>query len=362
MKKGLFWDYFIENEMQPVVFEENKSAFKKVNTKENNRYLFKVSYIKNKINIEFFHALTDGSGGSQFFKEIIYKYLELMYPERLEFSGLEESEIVYDAENAYVKNYKKKVKKKYKTAKAHMLKGEKLEKGKVGISHFNINLPELKRCTKIKECSLSMYLSAMIAYSIYEGDYKINNGKRPINLCLPISLQKYFGSETISNFFSYMILTLKFKKNKTYSFENILDMIKKEFEKKLKIERIIETMSNDVGMTNNIFIKMVPLAIKKLAVRLGSLEVKRHFTMTISNIGKFDIKDKYNEYVENAFVMLAPDWAEKMKCGICSYGDNLVVSFGTFLKNSLIEKRFKELLEMNNINFKTEEKLNYLSY
>ena len=361
MKKGLFWYYFVGNDLEPIVSKETNSFFKKVNTKANNKYLFRVTYIENKINIEFFHALTDGSGGSQFFKEIIYRYLELKHPDQLELAHLAESEIVYDTENAYVKNYQKNVRKKYKTKMAHMIKGEKLEDGKVGISSFNINLPELKHYTKLQECSLSMYLAAMIAYSIYEGEYKIHNGKRPINLCLPISLQKYFGSDTISNFFSYMILTLKLKRFQNYTFEDFLDMVKKEFEKKFKLERIIETMSNDAGMTNNPVVSAVPLIIKKLAVRVGSWKVKRHFTMTISNIGKFDVKDKYSEFVDNAFVMLAPDWAEKMKCGICSYGDNLVVSFGTYLKDNNIEKRFKELLEQRNIEFKLERNLNYLS-
>lgn len=361
MKKGMFWDYFVENEMMPIVIPEENTLFKKVNTRANNKYLFRVTYLENKINIEFFHALTDGNGGSQFFKEILYRYLELMYPNKLEFTTLDESEIVYDTENAYVKNYQKNVRKKYRTKIAHMIKGKELEHGKVGISHFNINLPQVKQCTKLEHCSLSMYLTAMIAYSIYEGEYKIHKGRRPINLCLPISLQKYFGSETISNFFSYMILTLKPKKYKDYSFEDFLEMVKKEFEKKFKLERIIETMSNDAGMTNNPIVKAVPLVIKKFAVRLGSLKVKRHFTMTISNIGKFDVNSKYTEFVDNAFVMLAPDWAEKMKCGICSYGDNLVVSFGTFLKDSMIEERFKELLEKNNIKFKFENNLNYLS-
>lgn len=361
MKNGFFSYYFIGNELDPVVKPEKNLLFKKVNTSDNNKYLFRTTYVNNRINVEFFHALTDGNGGSKFLREIVYRYLELKHPDTFETIDLDENEIIYDSENAYVKNYKKNAKKQYKTKRAHKLSGEEVTDGNVGVCNFNINLPQIKECTKIKDCTLSMYLSAMIAYSIYEGDYKINNGRRPINLCLPISLQKFFGSETLSNFFSYMILTLKFKKNRNYTFENILEMVKKEFEKKFKLERIIETMSNDAAMTRNPFVRAVPLALKRVAVRLGSLEVKRHFTMTISNIGKFDVQPKYSKYVENAAVTLAPDWAEKMKCGICSYGDNLIVSFGTYLKNSKVEQIFKELLEINNIKFGLDRKLNYES-
>ena len=122
----------------------------------------------------------------------------------------------------------------------------------------------------------------------------------------------------------------------------------------MKLEKIIDTITADAGMTNNIFVRTVPLLIKKIAVRLFSLKVKRNFTMTFSNIGIMEIDEKYKKYIENFLVILAPDWAEKTKCGVCSYNENLVVTFGSILKDKEIEKKFKELLINNNIKFTIE--------
>ena len=352
MKRGLFWYYFQENEKNPKVTIENEYPFKKVNTKQNKYYLFKVTYFECKINIDFFHALTDGNGGVEFFKEIIYKYLDLKYPDKLK-ENEKLDMILEDSENAYTNNYKKHCK-KTPFPKAYMMKGKLLPKGEVAINHFNINLEKIKKCSKAKECSLSMYLVAMIAYSIYETNYIKNNGKKPINICVPINLKKYFQSETISNFFSYMMISLKIKRKKTYTFEDILDMVKKEFEKKYKLDKIIETMSSDAGMTNKIWVRIVPLFLKKLAVRIGSMEMKKQFTMTISNIGKIEISNKYSDFIERFFVILSPDWAEKVKCGICSYENKLVVTFGSILNDNSLEKKFKELLESNKIDIKIE--------
>ena len=352
MKRGLFWYYFQENEKKPIVTIENEYPFHKVNTKQNNYYLFKVTYFECKINIDFFHALTDGNGGGEFFKEIIYKYLELKYPDQFE-KTKQVDLILTDSENAYKKNYKKHSK-KTPFPKAYTMEGKLLPKGEIGINHFNINLEQIKKCSKAKESSLSMYLVAMIAYSIYASNYIKYNGKKPINLCVPINLKKYFSSETISNFFSYMMISLKLKDNQTYTFNDILEMVKKEFDKKFKIEKIIETMSSDAGMTNKIWVRIVPLFLKKLAVRIGSLEMKKQFTMTTSNIGKIEIDNKYTNYIERFFVILSPDWVEKIKCGICSYQDNLVVTFGTLLNDISFESKFKDLLLENNINFSVE--------
>ena len=354
MKKGIFWYYFQENEKNPIVTIENEYPFQKVNTKENNEYLFKVTYFEKKINIDYFHALTDGNSGGEFFKEIIYRYLELKYPSKLENNKLEEKEILEYTENAYSKNYNKNKKKKKIFKRAYKIKGEQLPKGEIGINHFTIDLNKIKEKIKFEDSSISTYLVSMIAYSIYDADYKLNKDKRTINLCVPINLKKYFSSETISNFFSYMIINLKLKKNKIYEFGDILNIVKKEFERKLKIEKILETMTADAGMTNNIFVRIVPLFLKKLAVRIGSLEVKRHFTMTISNIGKVEFEKEYSDYIENFLVILAPDWAEKIKCGICSYDENLVVTFSTNLKENKIESKFRDLLVENNIEFNIE--------
>ena len=354
MKRGLFWYYLEENEKKPIVTQEDEYPFKKINTKDNNEFLFKVTYFENKINVDFFHALTDGNGGTEFLKELLYRYLEIKYANQLKKMKLKEEKILESSENAYIKNYKKHSKKMYISKKAYMIAGEDLPKGEVGINHFNINLKAIKKVTKEKECSLSMLLVAMIAYSIYETNYKINEGKRPINICVPIDLNKYFRTETKSNFFSYMTINIYLKINKIYTLDDVLKMVKKEFDKKLKIERIIETISSDAGMTNNIFVRIVPLFLKKLLVRLGSLEVKRYATLTFSNIGRFEIDNEYKKYIENFLVILAPDWAEKIKCGVCSFEDNLVVTFGTKIKDCLIEKRFKELLIEDKINFKIE--------
>lgn len=352
MKKGLFWYYLEANTEDAIVTIENEYPFNRVNTKKNNNYLFKVTYFENKINIDFFHVLTDANSGEDFFKDLIYVYLDLKYSNSTTIGSL--NEVIQESENAYRKNYKKYSKKRDVPKKAYQLKGGYLPSGVIGINHFYINLDELKKCSKSKDATISMYLIAMIVYSIYEENYKINKGKKPINICVPINLKKYFETDTKSNFFSYMMVSLDVKNNKKYSFNIILEMVKKEFQKKLKLKKMVETISADVGKTANPLIRIVPLFIKKFAVRVGSLDVKKNFTMTFSNIGRFEIKEEYKKHIEDFMVVLGPDWAERIKCGICSYDNDLVVTFSSNLKDAKIESKFKELLEEYNIKYRIE--------
>lgn len=354
MRKGLFWYYFEENNKKPIISLENEYPFKKINTKENNDYLFKITYFASKINIEFFHALTDGTGGIEFLKDIVYRYLELKYLDELQADRINEKIVLKESENAYRKNYNYTGKKNKNIKRAYQLKGDILAQGEFAINHFNVKVDEIKELAKRSGCTISAYLVAMIAFSIYETNYKLNNGKRPINISVPISLRKYFPSETISNFFSYMIINVHLKYKKKYIFEDILKIVKKEFEKKLKVEKMIQTITEDAGKTNNIFIRIVPLFIKKIAVRIGSLQVKKHFTLTFSNMGKVIVEEKYSKYIDNFLVILAPDWAEKVKCGVCSYRNDLIITFTTILKGSSLECKFRDLLKENKVNLKIE--------
>ena len=71
MKVGFFWYYLEYNPKEPIIEEEKDYPCKYIDPKTNNGYLFKITYFENKINIDIFHALTDGNTGTTFFREII---------------------------------------------------------------------------------------------------------------------------------------------------------------------------------------------------------------------------------------------------------------------------------------------------
>ena len=48
-------------------------------------------------------------------------------------------------------------------------------------------------------------------YAIYKQNYR---EKKPLKICIPVNLKKYYPSKTISNFFSYIMLEGKKRKNK----------------------------------------------------------------------------------------------------------------------------------------------------
>lgn len=351
MKAGFFWYYFEENPKKPIIEKEKEYPCKYINPRTNNNYQFKVTYFENKINIDIFHSLTDGNSGMTFFKEIIYNYLEILHPE--EFNDERTlRKIEYDTEDSYMKNYDKKSKSNASSQKAYELKGRKIGLGAISAIHEIINLEQLKQECKKYEATITQYLTSVLIYSIYEENYKKYNGKKPIKVCIPVNLKKYFQSKTMANFFSY--ITLIAKKENMETFDKIVEFVKNDFKQRLTEEEIMKTMSTNVKLGNNIAVKVVPLFLKKILVRLSYLEIRKYTTITYSNIGRIGIIGKYQDYIDYFLMLIAPEPVEKIKCSSCTFENKMVFTFTSILKDNSIEKRFYQFLQERGIDVTIE--------
>ena len=348
MKAGLFWYYLEENNKNPIVEEEKDYPCKYINPRRNRGYLFKVTYYKNKINIDIFHSLTDGNGGTTFFKEIVYTYLEMCYPEDLKQENRKTRKIEYDIEDSYIKNYNKKINTNVPNPRAYELKGKKIKLGAISAIHQIIDLEQLKKECEKYNVTVTQYLTAVLMYAIYKENYK---SKKPLRVCIPVNLKKYYPSKTISNFFSFIMLDGKKKQD---NFDEIIALVKQEFKEKLAEEEILKTMSGNVKLGNNIFIKMIPLILKNIIVRLAYLEIRKHSTITYSNTGRVGIMGEYQKYIDYFMILISPDPVEKVKCSSCTFGNKIVFTFTSILNNNKIEKAFYEFLKNKGIEIKIE--------
>lgn len=354
MKAGLFWYYLEQNIKEPIVEEEKDYPCKYIAPKRNNGYLFKVTYFKNKINIDIFHVLTDGNGGATFFKEIVYTYLEMCNPEQLKQENRQIRKIEYDTEDSYIKNYDKTSKSNANGKKAFILKGKKIKLGAISVIHQIINLKQLKQESNKYDATITQYLTAVLLYVIYNEYYKKYKGKKPIKICIPVNLKKYFPSKTISNFFSYITIVTKVNKQPLNTFEQIVEFVKDEFKFRLTEQEILKTMSANVKLGNHIFIKSIPLILKNIIVRLSYLQIRKYTTITYSNIGRIGIIGDYQKYINYFLMLIAPEPVEKIKCSSCTFENKLVFTFTSILNSNKIEKEFYNFLKNKNIDISIE--------
>ena len=354
LKKGAFWYYFEDNNKEIIVEEERDYPCKYIEPSTNNDYLFKVTYWENKINLDIFHSLTDGNSGIIFLREIVYTYIELSHPENFAKKLRLERKLSNNTEDDYLKNYDKRSRGGRGGKKAYALKGKILPLAAIGVIHVNINMQDLKSKAKEKGVTVTQYLTAIIIYAIYNSNYSKYNGKRPIKVCVPVDLRRYFKSETISNFFSYITVQADMNTKMLQNFDGLLKFVRENFEKLLTKEEISKTMSANVKLGNNVFIKLIPLFLKLVIVKLSYMEIRKYTTTTFSNIGRIGIIGEYQKYIEKFLMLIAPETVEKIKCSACSFENNLVFTFTSTLENTEVEQEFCKILKDQGIEISVE--------
>ena len=354
LKKGAFWYYFEDNNKAVIVEEEKDYPCKYIEPSTNNDYLFKVTYWENKINLDIFHSLTDGNSGIIFLREIVYTYIEISHPENFNKKLRLERKLSNNTEDDYLKNYDKKSRGNRGGKKAYALKGKLLPLAAIGVTHINIDIKELKFNAKEKGVTVTQYLTAVIIYAIYKSNYEKYKGERPIKVCVPVDLRKYFSSETISNFFSYITIQADMKTNSIQSFDGLLKFVKENFEKLLTKEEISKTMSANVKLGNNVIIKSIPLFLKLVIVKLSYMEIIKYTTTTFSNIGRIGIIGEYKKYIDKFLMLIAPETVEKIKCSACSFENNLVFTFTSTLESTEVEQEFCKILKEQGIDIFVE--------
>lgn len=346
LRRGFFWYYLEQNEKDVVIFEENTYPCRYMDKRTNHGYLFKVSYFKNKINVEVFHALTDGGTAIEFTKVITYNYLNLQHPNTFkELFTVKNMEVdAQNSEDSYLKNYEKHLHGKDNSGRAYILKGTRLLPYQMGVTHGFISLkPVIKICRRLK-VTVTEYFTAVLIYAIYQEQQKEKKSKKPIKVCIPVNLKKYFESTTMTNFFSYMTIVADRNQMDLTDFDLILAFVRNSFKNKLQKEEMAKTMAHTVRLGNSIYVRMIPLTMKKLILKLIYKEIQKYTTTTFSNLGKVNFLPEYEPYVDQFFCIIAPESAEKIKCTTCSYGNNIVFTISSILQNNNVEKNFFQFL------------------
>lgn len=342
---GLFWNYLEYNSKKPIIEEESEIPCEHIDFKKNNDYLFKVTYYKKKINLDVFHVLTDGTGANLFFKSIIYNYLSLKH--KISFKEKQQSNISY--KDQYLKNYNKHLKIESNLKNAFHILG-KVNKKINNTYHYIVNIKEIKEVCKKYKVTITEYLTAVYIYSLYLC-FNNKKSKKEIVIEVPINLRKYYQVDTLSNFFVCMCVNPKIIENNLTTFSQILNQVHKEFEQKLNEDKVKSYLTRDVKLGMNIYIRLVPLFIKKIFINFMGTLISNASTSTLSNVGIIDIDSKYKKYIDNVFVLVMPGDIQKIKCTICSFDNKLNITLNSNINDLKFQKIFFKLLkeEFNNI-------------
>lgn len=341
LRQGVFWYYFEENgKPAPKVREENTYPCRYINENQNRSYLFRVTYYKNRINLEVFHVLTDGMGGINFLKELTYQYLRLTHPSLGERAGDGLSmDTSLNREDSFLKNYKRSHAKGYKTQKAYLIKGERLRTWEFGVIHGMVQVDSLKEVAHRYEVSINEYLVAAFIWSTYTECLSGMPSSKPVRVAVPVNLRPFFHSVTTKNFF-VMVSAEFFPEKENYTFEEVLKITRESLRSQITKEHLEELFSYNVSNEKNMVARAVPLFLKNIAMRYVYTSAALANTTTVTNIGNISVRQEYDPYIDMFGAFLAVSKGQYIKGTICSYKDRLMFTFSSILVDTSVQRGF----------------------
>lgn len=336
LHRGLFWHYFESTDQIPRAKPENKEPCAPLYVPERrNQLIYRVSYFGARINLEMFHAMTDGNGGFLFLKSIVRNYLALRHPDRLDSVPTPNSASQADLAQDSFKNFYAGTKRQNpeRPPKAYHLRGLRLPYDQLQYFEGHLSVREVLARARALGVSLSSYLGASLMLAIYAEMPAMDRAK-PISISLPVNLRNYYPSETARNFFNSVYVTHTLTEGDT------LKTVAPVFDAKLKEilhpENIKAQMDEYEKLEHMPGIRLVPLFIKNAAVRFFTRLEDDHVTAVLSNMGRVEVSEELRPYIRQ---FAAFSSCEGLFTCVCSYGDDLVLGTASSLRSTNVLRR-----------------------
>lgn len=344
MRKGLFWHYLEKSDLRPVVREEYKEPCSCLYVRDKKSLLFEVTYYHNRINFEVFHALTDGTGATEFLRELVKNYLYLAHQEE----GLENVELkdgyltISDQEDdSFSRYYNPDMpRRKKKKVQAYQIHKQRNEYEPLQVMESQVSVKELLKVSREKGVTMSVLLTTAFLCAIHE-DMSKTQEKRPVILMVPVNLRKVFPSDSMLNFFGYIEPGYQFGSGKD-SFEDVLETVKEYFEQNLSKEQMASRMNELITYEKHRVLKWAPLELKNRCIRAGAKMAEKEVTAVLSNMNVVKMPKAYMPYIERFGVYTSTNRTELC---VCSFDDVLSFSFTSRYDSSNIQRNFYRILE-----------------
>lgn len=338
LKKGLFWYYFEKSDLRPIVEKENNPVCGPLYSKEMKELLYSISYYHNRINLEVFHALTDGTGALMFLECIISKYLSKAH-------NIAEPELSFDASNyekeddsfyRYYEEDKKEKHQKTKHRKAYKpMGGTRFTDNRMGVITGHIDLNAVLAQAHENNTTLTAYITSLLLCAVKD-TMPMRARNLPVVLTIPINLRKHFSSSSARNFFSTVNIEYNFKNNPS-DLKNVVEKVSRSLKTKLSDESLEDLLSQYSSVENNIFARVAPLVMKDVCLKIAHDYKMKETSGTFSNIGRASVPKELEPYVK-AFDFCCA--TKSIQACAVSYGNIFSVSFTSPYDNNDIQKNF----------------------
>lgn len=360
LRKGIFWFYLERIPKLPEFSEEHSYPLAHMSYADIKKCAFRVIVYENRIAIEIFHALTDGTGAMIFLKTLLAEYIsrkyDLIVPNTDGVLCRLNEPTADELEDSFLKNAGA-VSASRRETKAYMLKGEKEPDGFVHLTTFMLDAAEVKERAHEYSATVTEFLTAAMMQAILRLQAEKvprRSRRKPVKVLVPVNLRKLFPSQTMRNFALFITPELDPKLG-DYSFAEICNNV----HHRMGMENNAKTMSMKIAANVNSekspILKVMPLFIKNAAMKAVFDRVgERTSCLCMSNLGLVKLPEIMQKYITRMDFIIGVPSCSAYNCSVLSYDGTTYINLIRNTVEAELDLHFYKVLRELGIHVKVE--------
>lgn len=360
LRKGIFWFYLERVPEVPEITEEQSYPLVHMSYASIRECAFRVVVYKNRIAVELFHALTDGTGGMIFLKTLLAEYLSRKYgisvPNTDGVLCRMDEPSPAELEDSFIKNAGT-VSAGRKEATAYRLTGTTEPDGFVHLTTFMLDAAEVKEKAHKHSATVTEFLTAAMMQAILRLQAEKvphRSRRKPVKVLVPVNLRSLFPSKTLRNFALFITPELDPKLG-DYSFDEIC----KSVHHRMGIDNTAKQMSMKIAANVNSekspILKVMPLFVKNAAMKAVFDAVgERKSCLCMSNLGNVRLPEVMRQYVTRMDFIIGVPSCSAYNCALLSYGGTTYINLVRSIEEPELEMHFYKVLRELGIHVKVE--------
>lgn len=345
LRAGIFWYYLEEVRKPPRVRPDFAYPLTHMGLRELHTCCLRVFYHKNRIAVEFFHSLTDGSGGMIYLKTLTARYLTLRcgaeIPAEDGVLDWREAPKPEELEDSFLR-YSGKTALSRKEPTSYRLHGSQEPDGFLHLTTGVIETDALLRAAHSYDATVTAFLAAVMTKSILaiQTQRRYLGRLKPVKITIPVNLRRLFGSATLRNF----ALTINPGVDPMlghYTLRELCGIYTRQLALETTPKLMAARIAANVQPQQLFLLKMAPLCLKNLAMRMVYADVgERKGCLNISNLGNVKLPAAMQPYVRRLDFIIGVQKTYPNNCSVASCGNVTCINMIRRIREPELERQF----------------------
>ena len=404
LRSGVFWYYLQDSDLRPLVTAEEQYTCAPIYQADRRRLLFRVVHHRQRIVLEVFHALSDGTGALWFLTDLVSAYSRLQRPDR-QFSsdepggatgplpdldqpavstrpgdratepahGLTVDSFVHyfrrrrsgrapASESSFSRaatptltgeDYARSSTglprgigrwRRLSARKVYRVRGTRTPDNRTRLVELTMPTTEVLALARAEGVALTMYLTALFFESICRSAGGLS--KHPtLAASVPVNLRQFFPSMSARNFFATVRVEHTYGEG-VDDLGSVCRQLESQFRPKATPEALEQKLRKFIRFERMPVLRIVPRPLKDVILKLVNWSSNRGLSIAVSNLGRVSLPEPADSRVGRMLFHVSA--ARPQLCAM-SHAGLLTISFTSPFTETDHIKEFARLLTASGI-------------